>query len=43
MARAAPLGRVGTPDEIARVIVWLSDGAQSSYVTAALVDARGGL
>lgn len=43
MARAAPLGRLGTPDEIARVIVWLSDGAQSSYVTAALVDARGGL
>ena len=43
MARSAPLGRVGTPEEIARVIVWLSDGAQSSYVTAALVDARGGL
>lgn len=43
MARSAPLGRLGTPDEIARVIVWLSDGAQSSYVTAALVDARGGL
>ncbi len=43
MARTAPLGRLGTPDEIARVIVWLCDSSQSSYVTAALVDARGGL
>jgi NAD(P)-dependent dehydrogenase (short-subunit alcohol dehydrogenase family) len=43
MARSAPLGRLGSPEEIARVIVWLCDPAQSSYVTAALVDARGGL
>ena len=43
MARAIPLGRIGTPDEIARAIVWLADERQSSYVTAALLDARGGL
>lgn len=43
MARAAPLGRLGSPEEIARAIVWLADGSQSSYVTGALVDARGGL
>ena len=43
MAQSAPLGRLGSPEEIARVIVWLCDPVQSSYVTAALVDARGGL
>jgi NAD(P)-dependent dehydrogenase (short-subunit alcohol dehydrogenase family) len=36
------MGRIGTPDEIARTIVWLADGEQSSYVTGSLVDARGG-
>lgn len=36
-----PMGRVGTVDEVARVIMWLlSDGA--SYVTGALIPVSGG-
>ncbi len=42
MAKTVPMGRIGTADEIARSIVWLADGRESSYVTAALLDARGG-
>lgn len=42
MVRAVPMGRIGTPEEMARSIVWLADGDESSYVTATLVDARGG-
>jgi NAD(P)-dependent dehydrogenase (short-subunit alcohol dehydrogenase family) len=42
MARTVPMGRIGTADEIARTIVWLADGRESGYVTASLVDARGG-
>lgn len=42
IARSIPMGRIGTPDEIARTIVWLASDEESSYVTAALVDARGG-
>jgi NAD(P)-dependent dehydrogenase (short-subunit alcohol dehydrogenase family) len=42
MARAVPMGRVGTPDEVARSIVWLADGQESPYVTASIVDVRGG-
>jgi len=42
MARAVPMGRVGTADEMAHSIVWLADGRESPYVTATLLDARGG-
>lgn len=42
MAKTVPMGRIGTADEIARSIVWLADGQESSYVTGALLDARGG-
>jgi NAD(P)-dependent dehydrogenase (short-subunit alcohol dehydrogenase family) len=42
MAKAVPMGRIGTADEVARTIVWLADPAESPYVTATLVDARGG-
>ena len=38
----AILSAIGTADEIARTIVWLADGRESGYVTASLVDARGG-
>jgi NAD(P)-dependent dehydrogenase (short-subunit alcohol dehydrogenase family) len=41
IARSVPIGRVGTPDEIAQSIVWLADGELSPYVTASLIDARG--
>ncbi|MEI7443624.1 MAG: SDR family oxidoreductase [Burkholderiales bacterium] len=43
MARAVPMGRIGAPEEIARSIVWLADERESPYVTATLLDARGGL
>jgi NAD(P)-dependent dehydrogenase (short-subunit alcohol dehydrogenase family) len=42
IAREIPMQRIGTPEDIARTIVWLADGEESSYVTASLVDARGG-
>jgi 3-oxoacyl-[acyl-carrier protein] reductase len=42
MARQTPLGRLGRPDEVARVIVFLaSDGA--SFVHGAHVDINGGI
>lgn len=40
--RAVPMGRIGTADEIADTIVWLAS-SRSSYVSAALLDAAGGL
>lgn len=42
MTRAVPLGRMGTPQEIAHAVMWLAS-AQASYVTGCLLDARGGL
>src|SRR5207245_10606229 len=40
-ASAMPIRRVGLPDEVARVVVWLcSDGA--SYVTGATIPIDGG-
>jgi NAD(P)-dependent dehydrogenase (short-subunit alcohol dehydrogenase family) len=42
IARTIPMGRIGRPEDIAQTIVWLADDEASPYVTAALVDARGG-
>jgi NAD(P)-dependent dehydrogenase (short-subunit alcohol dehydrogenase family) len=42
VGRAVPLGRVGTPEEVAGLIVFLA-GAQSSYITGACIDVDGGL
>jgi NAD(P)-dependent dehydrogenase (short-subunit alcohol dehydrogenase family) len=36
-----PLGRPGTPDEVAAAIVWLASPA-ASYVTGATLDVGGG-
>ena len=37
-----PLGRYGSPDEIAQTVLWLaSDGA--AYVTGAVIPVDGGL
>ena len=41
LGAATPLGRPGTPDEVAEAIVWLIDDA-SSYVTGAILDVAGG-
>ena len=41
IARSVPMGRIGTPDEVAQSIVWLADETLSPYVTASLIDARG--
>ena len=42
MRKAIPMGRLGTVDEIADIILWLASD-EASYVTAALLDARGGI
>ena len=41
LEKAIPLGRFGTPEEIAEAIVWLASPA-ATYVIGALLDARGG-
>lgn len=41
MVKMVPMGRMGTPDETARAILWLAS-PEASYVTAAIVDASGG-
>lgn len=41
MAKAVPMGRIASAGEIARTIVWLADGHESSYVAGALLDVRG--
>ena len=42
MRQAIPMARLGTADEIAATILWLASD-EASYVTAALLDARGGI
>ncbi|HET7669582.1 MAG TPA: SDR family oxidoreductase, partial [Burkholderiales bacterium] len=41
MVKMVPMGRMGTPEEAARTILWLAS-PEASYVTAAIVDASGG-
>lgn len=41
LGAGVPLGRAGTPEEVAEAILWLLDPA-SSYVTGALIDVSGG-
>jgi NAD(P)-dependent dehydrogenase (short-subunit alcohol dehydrogenase family) len=41
IGRTSPLGRPGTPDEIAEAAVWLLSDA-ASYVTGAILDVSGG-
>jgi NAD(P)-dependent dehydrogenase (short-subunit alcohol dehydrogenase family) len=33
LARRTPLGRIGRPEEVASVVVFLADGERSSFVT----------
>jgi glucose 1-dehydrogenase len=42
MGRRAPMGRLGTPDEIAEAIAWLLSDA-ASFVTGSVVEADGGV
>ena len=42
MGRTAPIGRLGTPEEIAEAITWLC-GDASSFVTGAVLEADGGV
>ena len=41
LAAQTPMGRPGTPEEIANVALWLANDA-ASYVTGAIVAAAGG-
>jgi 3-oxoacyl-[acyl-carrier protein] reductase len=41
-ANGVPLGRVGTPEEVANVVVFLASDA-ASYVHGAIVPVEGGL
>ena len=41
LGNAAPLGRPGEPDEVARAILWLASD-EASYLTGAIVDVSGG-
>jgi len=41
MAPTVPMGRAGTPEEVAAAIVWLASPA-ASYVTGTIVDVTGG-
>jgi NAD(P)-dependent dehydrogenase (short-subunit alcohol dehydrogenase family) len=41
MAPTVPMGRAGTPDEVAAAIVWLASAA-ASYITGTIVDVTGG-
>ncbi|HEY5701221.1 MAG TPA: SDR family NAD(P)-dependent oxidoreductase [Gammaproteobacteria bacterium] len=42
IAKAIPMGRLGTPDEVAKVILFLASDL-SSYVTGVVLDVNGGL
>jgi NAD(P)-dependent dehydrogenase (short-subunit alcohol dehydrogenase family) len=42
LARRTPLGRVGRPEEIAQGILFLADGARSSFVTGQMLVIDGG-
>lgn len=41
LAKSVPLGRSGSPDEVARVVLWLASD-EASYVHGAVVDVAGG-
>ena len=41
MVKMVPMGRMASPEEAARTILWLAS-PEASYVTAAIVDASGG-
>lgn len=41
LAAGVPLGRGGTPDEVAALILWLASD-EASYVTGSLVNCSGG-
>jgi len=41
LAASVPLGRGGTPDEVAALVLWLAS-AEASYVTASIVNCSGG-
>lgn len=42
MGRMAPIGRIGTPDEVAATVGWLAS-ADASFITGAVIDADGGV
>jgi NAD(P)-dependent dehydrogenase (short-subunit alcohol dehydrogenase family) len=41
VAPTVPIGRAGTPDEIAETVLWLASDA-ASYIHGAVIDVSGG-
>lgn len=41
LAEETPVGRLGTPEDIARSILWLAD-PKSSFITAQIIGVNGG-
>jgi 3-oxoacyl-[acyl-carrier protein] reductase len=41
LAKSIPLRRIATPDDVARVVVWLGSAA-NTYVTGEVVSLHGG-
>jgi NAD(P)-dependent dehydrogenase (short-subunit alcohol dehydrogenase family) len=42
VAAATPIGRIADPEEIAKIIAFLTDDNQSGFLTGAIVNATGG-
>jgi NAD(P)-dependent dehydrogenase (short-subunit alcohol dehydrogenase family) len=43
IAARTPLGRIGRPEEIAQVVLFLADAERSSFITGQTVIADGGV
>ena len=42
IAAAHPVGRVGTPEDVAELIVFLSDSSKAAFMTGNIINCDGG-